>query len=766
MEVRNSDFYLQSEHTGGSNAAPSIGIMDILGTLRRGWRFPVFGCLIGVTLAVSYIVSTPNLYKSSARILLDRSVNRYLQTHKIIDEPTFDDAEIGSQVHILSSESIVIPVVRSMNLAQDSEFVGPPKEGGAQIMGYVERLKEFVKRTIDWGDSAHAKRGAIDADAALERTAVENFFKRLTVYREDVANVINVTFASEDANKAANIANEIADTYIAATLEAKFNSTNLVSQWLQDRLKELKVQATDADRALQDYKIANNLVNTSKGSLISEQIASLQTQLASARVTMFEIKARLDHIRQLNTEGIANSATVDGSINPGRSDAINFALTNSDLVRLRGQYRILAERASDIESRVGPAHPIIVRLKKQMSEVSASIREEEERIADTYAHEYEIAKAREAELAATLAQHIGEAGTSSQAQVKMRELESSAETLRNLYNNFLQKNKEINTIQTQTIPIENARIVTRAAPQLHKSPRRDAAVLAGGILLGLFFGAGVVIAREWTAGVFRTPKMVEQATDIPCVILPKINPKRERKWLLRRSLPLSEFVLDAPHSRFTESLRNVKASIDSARVEHSAKVIGIVSSVPKEGKTTVAANLAALIIASSGARTLIVDADLHLRLLTAALSPDAREGLIEALEDPSRLGALVCTRDRSGLDVLPCALSTRLSNAAELLGSPKMEQLLAVARRTYDYIIIEIAPIMSVVDVKMIERFIDDFIFVVEWGQTKRAVVLEALSEANIRDRIKGIVLNKADPTVLRTMESYKGNGFRGYYEE
>src|SRR5262245_51375161 len=120
MEVRNSDFYLQSEHTGGSNAAPSIGIMDILGTLRRGWRFPVFGCLIGVTLAVSYIVSTPNLYKSSARILLDRSVNRYLQTHKIIDEPTFDDAEIGSQVHILSSESIVILVVRSIILSQDS----------------------------------------------------------------------------------------------------------------------------------------------------------------------------------------------------------------------------------------------------------------------------------------------------------------------------------------------------------------------------------------------------------------------------------------------------------------------------------------------------------------------------------------------------------------------------------------------------------------------------------------------------------------------
>jgi succinoglycan biosynthesis transport protein ExoP len=116
-----------------------------------------------------------------------------------------------------------------------------------------------------------------------------------------------------------------------------------------------------------------------------------------------------------------------------------------------------------------------------------------------------------------------------------------------------------------------------------------------------------------------------------------------------------------------------------------------VSSVPKEGKTTIAANLATLMIASSGARTLIIDSDVHLRNLTARLAPDAREGLIEGLVDPSRLATLVTTRARSGLDVLPCALSTRLPNAAELLGSSEMEQLLVNARRAYDYVVIEIA---------------------------------------------------------------------------
>ncbi len=744
MDARNNDFPLQSEYhyTSGpdaaaSSAGSSLGITDILGTLRREWRFPMYGCLIGLMLGLTYVAFAPTLYKSSARILLDRSVTKYLQTNKIADDPTYDEAEIASQVYILSSESIAVPVVRSMNLANDSEFVGPPDAGG----GLIRQAMKLAKRLVGWGDHSD---GAIDPDAARELIAVENFLKRLTVWREDVANVISVTFASEDPNKAANIANTIADTYIATTLETKLRSTKLVSQWLQDRLMELKVQATDADRALQNYKIANNLVNAGagKGLLNNEQLANLNTQLTNARVALTEAKARLDNVNQMGGEAITG---------------------NEALTKLRSEYRDLASKASELEVSVGPGHFAVVKLRKRMDELRKSIQDEERRIADSYANEYQIAKTRESELSAAMAQSMGEAGTTSQAQVKMRELESSADTLRNLYNSFLQKYKEINTIQTETIPVQNARILTRAAP-VPKNSKKALAMLAGGIVAGLLLGAGAAVGKEWAADVFRTPRAVEAATGIPCVILPKVQPNPERRT---KSILVEEFVLDAPYSRFTESLRNIKALINTAHLGDGVKVIGIVSSVPKEGKTTIAANLAALIIASSGARTLLIDSDVHLRNLTARLAPDAREGLIEALVDPSRLPTLVCRRRRSGLDVLPCALSARLPNAAELLGSPEMEQLLAVARKTYDYIVIEIAPIMSVVDVKMIERFIDRFLFVVEWGQTKRSLVLEALSEAEIiRERLVGVLLNKVDPVSLRMAEAYKGYRFGDYYIE
>lgn len=756
MDARTNELPLEAEHdysdgsefSQRSSARPSIGVTDILETLRRNWRFPLYGFLIGLALAAVYFVTVPNPYKSSARLLVDRSVSRYLQNNKIVDQPTFDEPEIGSQTFVVSSDSVVIPVVRSLGLTHDSEFVGQPKMGGARISDYLGDLKKAVGNMLGMNVAPPA-----DPEVALERAAVEAIGKRLTVAREDIANVINVAFESEDKNKAAKIANAIADSYITTTLDAKLKSTRVASQWLQDRLVELKKQAADADRALQDFRGANNLKSGGGGQGGMDQRANLEIQLANAQIATAEAKSRLDRIQQSSGSGITAIVGTDALLNPARSGMINFALNNSDLVKLRSQYREVAARAADVESKVGAKHEVAIKLRRQAEELQSAISSEELRIADSYSIEYQVAKARETELAATVANLSG--GT--KAGSELRELESSAETLHKLYDGTLQKYKEINTIETETMPVQSARVITRAVPALSKNSKKGWAVLAGSMMLGLFLGAGAAVGREWVADVFRTPKAVEQVTGSKCVVLPLVEAK---------STPMEELVLDAPYSRFTEALRNVKAQIDTNRSVHGAKVIGIVSSLPKEGKTTVGANLAALMIAASGARTLVIDSDFHIRRLSATLAPDAREGLLEALENPTRLPWLVSRRQRSGLHVLPCVSPARIPNSAELLGSPMMAQLLAVARKSYDYIIIEIAPVMSVVDVKMIERFVDQFVFVVEWGETKRDLVLDALTEAEVvRDRLACIILNKADPVAIQKIESYKGIKPGGYYQ-
>jgi succinoglycan biosynthesis transport protein ExoP len=761
LRPRDDEFSFQSDGAFSSSESSTIGIPDILGALRRRWRFPVLGSLTGLMLAVSYIILATPLYTSTASILIDTRMNQNLQAQKIVEDAPLDTSVVDSQVQIFSSESIILPVIKSMNLTHDSEFVGPPDAIGAKVLWQIKELMNGVKHSLGLNDDR-----TIDPDAFLERTAVETFLKRLTPKREDLTYVIDIGFASEDPNKAARVANAIADAYISACLEAKYTSTKLASQWLQDRLVELKDQATGADRALQNYKSTNNIVDTGRGLLNQQQLSDLDTQLISVRTETAQAKARLDRIRQISSDGIPDATVTD-------------SLNNSVITRLRAQYLDTAARAADLTSRVGQKHIAVVRLNEQMDELRHSIRGEERRIADAYTSDYEIAKAREKSLTDSMDQLVGEAGTSGQAQVMMRDLESSADTYRNLYNSFLQKFQE--TIQTQTIPVTDTRVVTRATPPLYKSAPKGMLALAGGMVLGFFIGASVAIARETLVDAFRTPNEVEQTTGVPCLgILPNITNRRRTKWTQwfyhsansrRKELDstegIEEYVLKAPHSRFTETLRHLQVSINAAQLVRDVKVVGIVSSVAKEGKTTVAANLGALLVASSGARTLIIDGDLHHRTLTSLLVPNAREGLIEAIRDPSRLATLVHHRQRSRLDILPCVLEDRLPNAAGLLGSHQMEDLLLAARKAYDYIIIEIAPIVPVVDVKMVEPFIDCFVFVVEWGRSKRSLVLEALSNAEIiRDRLTGIVLNKADPVSMRSIEAYKGSMFRSHYVE
>src|SRR5262249_23939260 len=125
--------YADASYATGSSARPSIGITDIFEALRRNWRFPLYGLLIGLALATVAYIYIPTPYKSSARVLVDRSVNRYLQTNKIADQPMFDEGEIGSQVYVLSSDSVILPVVKALGLAHDKDLAGLPKMGGARI---------------------------------------------------------------------------------------------------------------------------------------------------------------------------------------------------------------------------------------------------------------------------------------------------------------------------------------------------------------------------------------------------------------------------------------------------------------------------------------------------------------------------------------------------------------------------------------------------------------------------------------------------------
>ena len=661
-----------------------------------------------------------------------------MQTNKVTNEPIIDDYDTLGQTYVISSENIMLQAIRSLSLASDPDFVG-----GKDSQSLSSRVRGLLRSVAE--ALGYPKETAENQSTDPEKIALGNVARNLTVNREDVASVMTIAFSSSEPAKAAAIVNAIVDSYVNDTIASKMKSTNFAGKVVQERFEELKQQAKDTERAVLEYKMANNLVGSGTTTLSGEQLATLQTHMSNARIAMAEARARMERIAK----------------DPEASAL--FAPDNELITRLRSDLLDLSVRAKDIEGRVGKDHLAVVKVRARMEEVREAIATEQRRVSGSFSRNYELARAQYDELSAAMSRAMGEEGANSDAKARMRELESAAETLRNLYNQALQQFSQMNRGDAQPAITPDLRVLMRAsAPSQTETSKKRWLILAGGSVIGSLLGAAFVLARNLPFGVFRTSQQVTQATGLPCAVLPELLGADEQA-----SLRTGEYVLDWPYSRFSQTLRSIWATINIAQRESGSKVVCVVSSTPGEGKTTVAINLAAHFGLHSNTRVLVIDADFHRQSLTNRVAPDARVGFRGALEEPTALAKFVVRKERLNTDVLPCPASERLTNAAELLGTKEMEQLIEVARQTYDLVIIEAPPMAAVVDYKMIARHCNGFIFIVEWGKTSQRLVRECLSEPSVLlDRVLCVVLNRLDPTALRSIEHYKGNGFQNYYTD
>ena len=197
----------------------------------------------------------------------------------------------------------------------------------------------------------------------------------------------------------------------------------------------------------------------------------------------------------------------------------------------------------------------------------------------------------------------------------------------------------------------------------------------------------------------------------------------------------------------------MKVAADTALPQPEGKVIGVVSCLPSEGKTTVSSNLAVL-LAMQGAKVVLIDGDLRNPGLTRSLDVRPTAGLIEAIIDPTQ--EVPVLHDGSGrLTVLPTVLDHRVSNTSELLVSPRMTRLLSSLRAQCDYIVIDLPPIGPVVDAKAFSHRVDAFLFVVEWGKTSRQLLRRVMVNVpTFYDKCLGVVLNKSDKSKMTLYES------------
>ena len=240
-------------------------------------------------------------------------------------------------------------------------------------------------------------------------------------------------------------------------------------------------------------------------------------------------------------------------------------------------------------------------------------------------------------------------------------------------------------------------------------------------------------------------------------------PKSSRRKTIARDGGAFWTVVDAPLSRYTEAVRSIKLANDLNGTLKSNRVVGLTSSVPNEGKSTIAFSLAQL-MSQVGARTILVDFDLRNPSLSRTLAPRAKVGLIDVISEKVSLEEAIWEDPSTNLAFLPVVVKFRLAHSTEILGSIQMKKLFEKLRESYDYVVVDLPPLAPIVDVRATSHLIDLFVFVIEWGRTKIDVVEHSLSHAPaVYENLLGVVLNKVD---MNIMGRYAGHREQLYYNK
>ena len=728
------------------SSSGTLSMLQIRDFLGREWRLIAFVTALSTIVGAAYIAISPFRYTAQADMIIDTKRVTWTQTEMASENRTVEDASVESEIETTKSEKVAEAVIRRLHLTEDPEFVGS---------GPGLRRRIFSLFKLSSGPEQEPSKDE------LMRRVLDAIKGNLRVTRLGRSYIEQIAYTSLDREKAATIANAFADAYIEDQLQAKFEATRRASAWLEQRIGELRQQASNAYKEVQDFKSENSIIIGVDGKLASEvELDQLGIALAKARADTSQARAKLDRIsRVLEQRSDKETFNIPDPI-------VTDALSNPVITKLRQQFLDDQNKESEWSARYGADHTAARNLRAEMAALQRAIWDEISRIAESYKSELQIAKSQEESIDKRMIEVFQKSGSTRQSQVRLRELETGANTYRGIYETFLSRFTQ--SVQQQSFPSTEARVVTPASAPGSPSSPKIGLTLALATLCGLGLGLMSAFAREQMNRQIHTRAQLEKLLGTSCLaVLPAFVQKKTvlRKFQATRdSVAFRQISEVAPFSATAEALRYIKVAIDLH--PKGAKVIGIVSALPGEGKTTVATGFAAF-VAKGGARTLLIDADLRNPSMTRALGYPNAPGLVNMVADKSDFADLVVTDSKYQFDFLPSSTRMKPSNSSDILNSPAMKEMLRAVKSNYDYVLVDLPPILPVVDVKAVAHLFDAFVLVVEWGSTSADEILKAVGASPIlSERLLGGVLNKADEAVMRRFEGYSDRRYTYYTNE
>ncbi|MHA1528869.1 MAG: polysaccharide biosynthesis tyrosine autokinase [Alphaproteobacteria bacterium] len=685
---------------------------------RAKWLMALLAVL-GIAIAYAQLLRITPLYTAESRVLWEIDQANVVDIDPVASGLGRDFFSLNSQIEVIESGRLLGRVVTDLELAKDPIFNASlrPPEGWTRWLFLTNILAEARKYVF----GAKVEPVAEETPEELQRRMVATLRGAVAAEWLDGTYVLIIRITTIDPERSAELANEMARFYMLDQLETKFEATRQATNWLTERVADLRVALETAEQSVENYSSGMSLVSEEALGAAARQLKDLRERANALRDEQSETASRLEDVKAAHAEG-------DFS-------AVAALMREPRLVSLAGEIGRLDKPAQNAQRGI-----LIARFDAEF-----------ERARTRAAFAIERLMGQEATVRKTIVELEQRQDVQGKALVQLRQLQREAEASRLIYEFFLSRLKE--TSVQEGIQRPDARVLTEAdVPGAPSYPNRGITLMTGGgggVLLALL----LVFLFERLNASFRTTEELENRTGQAVIgTIPMAPVSRRRAFL--------QYLINKPTSSVAEAIRNLRTSVLLANVDNPPQVIMLTSALPGEGKTSVCIGLAQ-ISKALGKRVLLIECDLRRRTFRNYFDLPQRDGLLSVLSGARSFEDTVHRDEKSGLHILPGEESS--VNAADIFASHRFTDFITEMRKEFDYIFIDTPPVLAVPDARVIAKNSDAVIFCVRWNKTARDAVHEGLRFfAQIHIKVAGLVLSQVN---VSKMARYGYSNY-GYYKE
>ena len=705
-------------------ASPEPGLPDVLALLWRRKGLIASTVILTTLAAVLAVFQLTPRYTAETQILFGTRTEKVVDIQNVLEALRSDRTTIRSEVQVLRSRSLAGKVVDELGLVDRPEFnrhLRPPSL--FDPLAWLPRSLEWLPPSLRpaWsGADPVAPATPEEAERRVRGDVVTALQEATVVDVVMVSRVVAVATTSEDPALAATLANTLADLYLREQLEEKLDAVQRASDWLDERVQVLRGQVEQSEREVEDYRQSQGLTQARDSTLLEQQIYQVNTQLIAAQTRTAEADAELHEARALmESEGGISSASE--------------VLTAPLIQNLRMQEAKLAGDAAQMASEYGELHPKMINVKAELTDIRTKIAVEVERILLGLENSLKVAQTRERTLERSLGDLKAEAAKLAAAQARLRVLERDAAANQELYDVFLARWKE--TGQQDDLHHADARIISRAmVPSQPSWPNRPAAAALSLVVSTMLALLLVFLVEQVLDRGLRDADRIEHLMGISTLAaVPLLAGRKDTHF---------DSLLGNPMSPTAESIRMLHAGLLLADADGTAPAsVLITSALPSEGKTFVALGLAHL-VARSGRKVLLIDADLRQGAIRKRLGLPHEHGLSDLLAGRLESADETIQHDeRSGLHVIAAGRVDRTTT--DILDADAMRRLIDALKPAYELIVIDAPPALLVSDVRTLARLTDKTVWIIRWAHTPRRLVVDGVQQLlDSGAPVTGAVLN------------------------